>query len=437
MRGEPGHVLPRLGLDLPAQRLLLGVGGAGEEEVLPDQQAEFVAGVVELVALVESAAPDPDQVHARRDRLAEPAAVAGGVDPGGQHVVRDPVDAAGEDRRAVDDQREGAAPRVACGVQDDGAKADPAPPGVERCGAVEQGDLAVVERLFAVAAGPPQGGAGYLGGDGEPVRAGRRRGLDEGLAHLEPYGQRAAGAGRGTFQLHPDLDPAGAVGDRDQRRHGGEPGGGPVLDPDLLPDARGDQGRAPVPAEGAGHLADVLEGLGVRVRPVAEQRADPFGLGVGGGEGDGQRGAGGRVPPGDVEAVAAVHVPGGPQRGVAEPDVGDGVQPVEDQVGPFVAGPPGRQDGLVSPVGPSDPGGVGLVPVQERVREQAGGHQVGVHTARYGGGHAAACALRVTWQAVGKAQPPAVGDRRDVLHSRSLPAPFVAGRDRPPLIIKR
>ena len=40
------------------------------------------------------------------------------------------------------------------------------------------------------------------------------------------------------------------------------------MQPDLLPDAGGHQGRAPVPAEVAGHLADELERFGVRAGPL-------------------------------------------------------------------------------------------------------------------------------------------------------------------------
>src|SRR5688572_31370277 len=48
---------------LAAQRLLLRVRGAGEQEVLPDQDAELVADVVEGVALVETATPDRSEEH--------------------------------------------------------------------------------------------------------------------------------------------------------------------------------------------------------------------------------------------------------------------------------------------------------------------------------------------------------------------------------------
>ncbi len=84
MVAESGHVVAGLCLDLAADRLLFGIGGAREEEVLPGQQAEFVARVVERVVLVDSAAPDPDEVEVRGDGLLETVAVALGSDAHGQ-----------------------------------------------------------------------------------------------------------------------------------------------------------------------------------------------------------------------------------------------------------------------------------------------------------------------------------------------------------------
>ena len=91
MRHQPYDVLPRLGLHLAPQRLLLRVGRAREREVLPDQQPQLVAGVVEVLALVDPAAPDPHEVDTGVGRLREPLAVPLAGDPGRKHVVRDPV----------------------------------------------------------------------------------------------------------------------------------------------------------------------------------------------------------------------------------------------------------------------------------------------------------------------------------------------------------
>lgn len=44
---------------------------AGEHEILPDEQTEPVAQIVEPVGLIEAAPPDADHVHVRVDRRAK------------------------------------------------------------------------------------------------------------------------------------------------------------------------------------------------------------------------------------------------------------------------------------------------------------------------------------------------------------------------------
>lgn len=56
MAAEPGHVLAGLVLDLGPRRQVLTVGGAGEQEVLPHQQALLVGQVVQVVGLVDASA---------------------------------------------------------------------------------------------------------------------------------------------------------------------------------------------------------------------------------------------------------------------------------------------------------------------------------------------------------------------------------------------
>src|SRR5690606_19906533 len=98
---EAGRVVAGPGLELAAMRSLLGVGRAGEEEVLPDEDPGGVAGVVERVVLVDATAPDAEQVEVRTDGLVDPAGVSLGRDPGEEVIVRDPVGSFGEDRGAV------------------------------------------------------------------------------------------------------------------------------------------------------------------------------------------------------------------------------------------------------------------------------------------------------------------------------------------------
>jgi hypothetical protein len=86
----------------------------------------------------------------------------------------------------------------------------------------------------------------------------------------------------------------------------------------------------------------------------------------------------------DVEAVAAMHVRRPAQFHPVELDRGHRVESGADQVDPVV-GAVVRERRLVHPVGPADPGEAGLVLVEERVGDEAGGEQVGVHTAGHGG----------------------------------------------------
>ena len=66
MHHQPLDVVAGLGLDLGGEEVL-GVGGTGEREVLPDEQAELVARVVEGVVLVDASAPHPHEVGAGGD----------------------------------------------------------------------------------------------------------------------------------------------------------------------------------------------------------------------------------------------------------------------------------------------------------------------------------------------------------------------------------
>ena len=105
MRHQAGDVVGGLGRDLVAEQCL-GIGGAGEREVLPHQEPTAVALVVEVIALVHAAAPDTYEVGVRRRRLAEQAGDELAGVARRKAVGGDPVDAAHPDPLAVDVQRE-------------------------------------------------------------------------------------------------------------------------------------------------------------------------------------------------------------------------------------------------------------------------------------------------------------------------------------------
>ena len=221
----------------------------------------------------------PRPAPGRRPRR-PPAAAARGSARGsirdGKHVVGDPVDAAGEERHAVDDEGEPGAVRVGRRVQLDGAEADRAaatrPAAPVR---VQERQLDVVQRLFAVAARPPQL-ARPAPRAVRPPRSPRRQ--RHARARTPPtVACSVSGASHPGAARRPRATrrrPAPVV-DGHQRAHPGEPGRRPALQPHRPPDPGGHQGRAPVPAEVAGHLADVLVRLGVGGGPVAQLRRAP------------------------------------------------------------------------------------------------------------------------------------------------------------------
>src|SRR5262249_4514909 len=143
---QPGHGLPRLGLDLAPQRFVLGVRRTREQEVLPDQDSGLVARVVEVLALVDPTAPDAQQVHPGVDRVPDAGPVGLRGQPGEERVVRNPVRTTDVDRLAVHREYELRPVVVRSNVQRDGPESDPALPVV----VVVEYDGDVVQWLFAV-----------------------------------------------------------------------------------------------------------------------------------------------------------------------------------------------------------------------------------------------------------------------------------------------
>ncbi|MDH6620058.1 hypothetical protein M2163_007166 [Streptomyces sp. SAI-135] len=407
MRHQPYDVLPGLRLHLTPQRLLLRIGRAGEREVLPDQQPQLVAGVVEVLALVDPPAPHPYEVDTRVGRLPQPLPVPLTGDPGREHVVRDPVHAAGEEPLAVQHEREPRAVLVGRPVQPDGPETHPPPPHVQRSALVQQRQLDVVERLFPVPARPPQPRVRHL----EPHAA--RGPVDRGACphpvHDGLHRQRRLDPG--PLHVHGQLHDSHALFDGDQRPHPRDPGRRPPLQTHRPPDPGRHQRGPPVPAERTGHLADVLIGLGVRGGPLAQPPAHRLGLGVGGDEPH-------REPPGHtrhVEAVRAVHVPGPAQEPAVQQDLRRGVEAVEDEVGLLVA-VRGGEVPLVGPLPPPHPRDLGLVAPEEGIRDHPRRQQIGVHTARYDGRQLTSLVP----------QDPSLGERCGLKHVRT-PKPIKSG----------
>ena len=257
MRGEPGDRLSGLGLDLGGEPVLLRVGGAGEQEVLPDQHAEFVAAGVELLGLVDPAAPDPQQVHVGIDGVGDPPRVAVGVDLGQERVVGNPVGTADLDRFAVHPNLEGVPASSGSTSRLDGAESDPTGPGgggraaparaIGRHRGSADGD--VVQRLLAVPDRPPPLDGGDPHSQRRGVRAGDDRGFDCGAATGPADARPDLHVGRRrdrVLQFDVRDEKTGVTVDADQRPDRSHANAGPALDADRS--ARCRRWRRPCPS---------------------------------------------------------------------------------------------------------------------------------------------------------------------------------------------
>src|SRR5581483_1806127 len=121
-------ILARLGLDFRSERLFLRIHRTGERKILPDHHAQLVADVVEVIRLINPAAPDAQHVRAGIDgllnALPHPRRIAGTIE---KAVVGNPVEAFAEDWLAVDFHDELRADGVGGGVEFDGAEANSDP----------------------------------------------------------------------------------------------------------------------------------------------------------------------------------------------------------------------------------------------------------------------------------------------------------------------
>src|SRR5262245_54282787 len=125
MMRKPRDVAQSFRLDFRFEWLSLGIGGAGEEKILPHQNPLLIADIVKLVRFVNPAAPDAQHVHvgiqSRLNTLLVTLARAGAIE---EAIVGDPIEAFAEDRLAIDLQRKSAADVVGMGVEFDRAEAD-------------------------------------------------------------------------------------------------------------------------------------------------------------------------------------------------------------------------------------------------------------------------------------------------------------------------
>ncbi|TLN05016.1 fructose 1,6-bisphosphatase, partial [bacterium] len=160
-----------LGPDVGPEGLVAGEHGAGEHEVLPDDEAELVAEVVKLRRLVDAAAPDAEHVHVGLDGRAEQALILGPAEPAGKAVGRNPIRALGEKGHAVCGEIKARPPPVGLPLEPEFAEADAPGGGVEGPAAFFQADFDGRQVLRAQAGGPPQPGPVDADDDFAPVSA--------------------------------------------------------------------------------------------------------------------------------------------------------------------------------------------------------------------------------------------------------------------------
>ena len=235
------------------------IGGAGEDEILPDEHAETVAGVEEIVLFVEAAAPCAEEVHVGVCGVADEAVVVGLREARDEIVGGNPVGAFREERLAVDGELEGFAPFVRMAVEFEFAEADFDGPFVEKVavGVQQFGDDEIAV-LRAEAVGPPElrildGKRNWLVSsrfrlDGHGVLRFVQRG--GGDVQLEAVG----GGRRQQLRFHDEIDGAVCVVFL-FNQHAVDSRGLDGQQLDIAEDAACGGHGAPVPAEGAGHLA--------------------------------------------------------------------------------------------------------------------------------------------------------------------------------------
>ena len=398
VRAEPGDVLAGLGLDLGAHRLVLAVGRAREREVLPHEQAALVGEVVQVVGLVDAAAPHAQQVDVRLQRVVHPTGVPVAVDPGEEGVVGDPVGAAHEHGLAVDLEQERRPGLVGRGVQLDGAEADPAAP-LGRVGPARRGHLDVVQRLVAVPGRPPAPHVGHeqlhrrgrgARGDGGGLEQGA---LAAGRGERDGHGHRLVGPDAVALDLHvhgeQSVVTAACAGQHvHERAHRRDPYARPRVEPDRLPDAGAGDVDAPVPPERARHLAQLVVLVVVGGRQVAVLLGAGGRLGHRGGERHDERVLALAQRLAHVPPEGPVHVLRAADLDAVERHRRHRVQAVGDQV---VAGGVARRPverRRVPPRRVADPLLGGLVVAVERLVDQPVAVQVEVRLARHDGGDA-------------------------------------------------
>ena len=134
-------------------RIVGGIVHVGKHEILPDQDPQLVAAVVEGVRFVHHRAADADHVHPRDSCLPQRGPILGGLGAESREIERGPARAAAEHRNSVQAEREPLT--VAAALDLDRAETDSAERKLHRAAIDPEGQMGRIERLRAVGVGPP------------------------------------------------------------------------------------------------------------------------------------------------------------------------------------------------------------------------------------------------------------------------------------------
>ena len=107
------HVIVGFLAHVVEKRFISGIQAASEHEILPDENPHFIAKIIEVVTLVNAAAPDAQHVHVGVAHGLKQFAIFISTDAAREAVRRDPITAFGKDRHAVNHKGEALAGFVA------------------------------------------------------------------------------------------------------------------------------------------------------------------------------------------------------------------------------------------------------------------------------------------------------------------------------------
>ena len=101
MRSQAFHLLFRLDSGIFKENLVVGIHRSCIHEILPNQDAQRVADVEEIIRRINAAAPNAQHVEMRIFGLTKQLQRVVGIDPGLNHLLGDIVGAFGIEWHAV------------------------------------------------------------------------------------------------------------------------------------------------------------------------------------------------------------------------------------------------------------------------------------------------------------------------------------------------